>query len=72
MPWVHRLTHTSQLQGPPVPPSCTAGSVTEYKYVLLDASATQVMAWQDGNNSLLAVRLAEGGLAGGIAVLDDW
>ncbi len=53
-------------------PNCTAGSVTEYKYVLLDASATQVMAWQDGNNSLLAVRLAEGGLAGGIAVLDDW
>ncbi len=53
-------------------PNCTAGSVSEYKYVLLDASGTRVMAWQDGNNSLLAVRLAEGAVPGGLSVFDDW
>lgn len=51
---------------------CTAGSVTEYKYVLLDASGTRAMAWQDGNNSLLSVRLAEGAVPGGLSVYDDW
>lgn len=40
----------------PPPP---AGTVAEYKYVLLDAGGKATLAWQPGNNNVLAVRLGE-------------
>ena len=46
---------------------CTAGSLTEYKYVLVDAGGSP-LAWQDGNNSVLALR--EGDAR--VEVFDSW
>ena len=33
-----------------------AGQIVEYKYALLDSSGTISLAWQQGNNSVLALR----------------
>ncbi|KAL0017961.1 hypothetical protein WJX77_011475 [Trebouxia sp. C0004] len=45
-----------------------AGSVYEYKYVLLDSSGTHALTWQRGNNSVLAIKQDEPELA----VFDNW
>ena len=34
-----------------------AGRIIEYKYVLVDSSTCQSLQWQQGNNSVLALRL---------------
>ena len=44
-----------------------AGSLTEYKYVLVD-SAGSPLAWQDGNNSVLALRAGDTR----VEVFDSW
>ncbi|KAL4443374.1 hypothetical protein ABPG75_011111 [Micractinium tetrahymenae] len=44
------------------------GCIVEYKYVILDGSGRNVLAWQDGNNNVLAVRLADESLE----VADNW
>ena len=36
-----------------------AGTVHEYKYVLLDAHSGQALNWQHGNNSVLAIKAGE-------------
>ena len=33
-----------------------AGRILEYKYVLVDSSNSQGLSWQQGNNSVLALR----------------
>lgn len=33
-----------------------AGRILEYKYVLVDSSTRQALSWQQGNNSVLALR----------------
>lgn len=49
------------------PPFCTAGSITEYKYALLDSSGN-VLALQAGNNGVLAIRMNDQRLE----VQDTW
>ena len=49
-------------------PPCTAGSVVEYKYVLLDHSGHHPVAWQQGNNSVLALRSQDDV----VEVFDNW
>lgn len=49
-------------------PSHPAGGVAEYKYVLLDHSGQHAVAWQAGNNSVLALRPGEEL----IEVFDNW
>ena len=44
-----------------------SGSLVEYKYVVLDGSG-QAVAWQSGNNSVLAVKHSEDELE----VFDSW
>ena len=44
-----------------------AGSLTEYKYVLVD-SAGSPLAWQDGNNSVLALRAGDTR----VEIFDSW
>ena len=34
-----------------------AGRIVEYKYVLVDSASSQGLSWQQGNNSVLALRL---------------
>ena len=36
-----------------------AGTVHEYKYVLLDSHSGQALTWQRGNNSVLAIKAGE-------------
>lgn len=36
-----------------------AGTVYEYKYVLLDSQSGQALTWQRGNNSVLAIKAGE-------------
>lgn len=36
-----------------------AGTVHEYKYVLLDSHSGQALNWQRGNNSVLAIKAGE-------------
>ena len=36
-----------------------AGTVYEYKYVLLDAYSGHALSWQRGNNSVLAIKAGE-------------
>ena len=50
-------------RGPP-----PAGGVVEYKYVLLDHSGQHAVAWQRGNNSVLALRAADEF----VEVFDNW
>lgn len=45
-----------------------AGCIVEYKYVILDHSGRNVLAWQEGNNNVLAVRLSDESLE----VADNW
>eukprot|EP00887_Chlorella_sp_A99_P007942 scaffold12.g7942.t1 len=45
-----------------------AGGVCEYKYVLLDHSGQHAIAWQQGNNSVLAVRAGDEF----VEVFDNW
>lgn len=45
-----------------------AGKVVEYKYVLLDHSGHHAIAWQQGNNSVLALRSADSF----VEVFDNW
>lgn len=45
-----------------------AGGVVEYKYVLLDHSGQHALAWQGGNNSVLALRAGEEL----VEVFDNW
>ncbi len=47
---------------------CTAGGVVEYKYVLLDHSGNHAVAWQQGNNSVLALRSSDDV----VEVFDNW
>ena len=49
-------------------PCIAAGGVVEYKYVLLDHSGQLALAWQQGNNSVLAVRSTEDV----VEVFDTW
>jgi hypothetical protein len=51
-----------------VPPCTAAGGVVEYKYVLLDHSGQLALAWQQGSNSVLAVRATEEV----VVVFDTW
>ncbi len=51
----------------PVCTGCTAGSICEYKYALLDSSGN-VLALQSGNNGVLAIRANDQRLE----VLDSW
>ena len=48
--------------------SLPAGGVVEYKYVLLDHSGQHAVAWQGGNNSVLAVRAGDEL----VEVFDNW
>ena len=50
------------------PQSPSAGGVVEYKYVLLDHSGQHAVAWQAGNNSVLAMRAGEEL----VEVFDNW
>ena len=50
------------------PPPTRAGGVVEYKYVLLDHSGQHAVAWQGGNNSVLAVRAGDEL----VEVFDNW
>ncbi|KAK9802867.1 hypothetical protein WJX72_002038 [[Myrmecia] bisecta] len=45
-----------------------AGSVYEYKYVLLEGNGTHAIAWQRGNNSVLALKHDEAE----VEVYDNW
>lgn len=45
-----------------------AGTIVEYKYVLLDHSGQHAIAWQRGNNSVLAVRHSDEF----VEVFDNW
>ncbi|CAK0782270.1 hypothetical protein CVIRNUC_005612 [Coccomyxa viridis] len=45
-----------------------AGTVHEYKYVLLDSHSGQALNWQRGNNSVLAIKAGEDR----IEVMDNW
>lgn len=45
-----------------------AGSIVEYKYVVLDSSGTHAVAWQRGNNAVLALRGSEAF----VEVFDNW
>ncbi|MEW5305813.1 MAG: hypothetical protein WDW36_008330 [Sanguina aurantia] len=45
-----------------------AGSVYEYKYVLIDYHSKTALSWQGGNNSVLAL----GGADGAVEVSDNW
>jgi len=45
-----------------------AGAVLEYKYVLLEGDGLRSIAWQSGNNSVLAVGHSDGN----VEVFDNW
>ncbi|CAL8471033.1 g10575 [Coccomyxa elongata] len=45
-----------------------AGTVYEYKYVLLDAYSGHALSWQRGNNSVLAIKAGEES----VEVIDNW
>lgn len=45
-----------------------AGAIVEYKYVLLESDGTRAIAWQRGNNSVLAVGHADDE----VEVYDNW
>jgi hypothetical protein len=59
------------LDSPPSPPPhsllCLPGSLTDYKYALLDATGN-VLALQAGNSGVLAVRMADQR----VEVQDSW
>lgn len=45
-----------------------AGAILEYKYVLLEGDGLRSVAWQSGNNSVLAVGHSDGN----VEVFDNW
>jgi hypothetical protein len=45
-----------------------AGAILEYKYVLLEGDGVRSLAWQSGNNSVLAVGHSDAN----VEVFDNW